>query len=510
MTGRSTLQRALTVAVAVLMTVVVSDALTFAATGSSLILGKLNKASATTTIQNTGAGSAVKLVTKSTATPPMVVNGKGKVTNLYADRAAKADNATKLGGRTPAQIAATMKGPKGDPGAAGKNGATGPAGPAGPAFGRVLIGVKTVDGSAGLGADNSIAIGIDGNPVIAYYDAANLRVMVAKCVEIDCSGPVSAHTIYTTTSGFLNLSMTIAPDGNPVVAMVASITNQLVVARCHDSGCVAGTTTAVAVEPNQAHEIDVVEGPPSIAIGLDGNPIIAYYDSASLHAKVAQCSDLACSGSITLSTIDESSTDDDGKNPSITIRADGTPVIAYAKTLAGVTGARPVVATCTNNDCANAVVHTIDTAQWSGFHPSLAIGIDGNPVVAYYDATVGKPALATCVDATCAGAPTKVFLDASSPSGDFPSLAIGPDGNPIVTYVVQSNGQLRVALCATRTCTTPVTNKLIDTHLGVESLNSIVLGADGSPVIAYFASSTDGVRVAKLARSSWTPNGWGR
>jgi hypothetical protein len=43
----------------------------------------------------------------------MAVNGKGKVSNLYADRAATADNATKLGGKTPTQIIASVPRPAG-------------------------------------------------------------------------------------------------------------------------------------------------------------------------------------------------------------------------------------------------------------------------------------------------------------------------------------------------------------------------------------------------------------
>ncbi|MFZ4719564.1 MAG: hypothetical protein ACOYMR_09070 [Ilumatobacteraceae bacterium] len=86
-----------------------TDAVTYAATGSSLVLGRLNQANATTTMQNTGTTPALKLVTKSTATAPMIVNGKGKVTNLYADRAATADNASKVGGKTVTQVVASVR-----------------------------------------------------------------------------------------------------------------------------------------------------------------------------------------------------------------------------------------------------------------------------------------------------------------------------------------------------------------------------------------------------------------
>jgi hypothetical protein len=127
MSTRSRTERVLTVFGAVALMVMASDALTYAATGSSLVLGRINTASATTTIQNTTAGGVpLRLVTKVSATPPLMVNGKGKVVNLYADRAALADkattatkatsatnavnavNATKLGGSSLAQVKAAV------------------------------------------------------------------------------------------------------------------------------------------------------------------------------------------------------------------------------------------------------------------------------------------------------------------------------------------------------------------------------------------------------------------
>lgn len=73
------------------------DAATYAATGSSLILGKANSAGATTTITNTGAGAAVALNVKSSTSAPITTNGKGLVKNL---------NAEKVGGNTAASLIA--------------------------------------------------------------------------------------------------------------------------------------------------------------------------------------------------------------------------------------------------------------------------------------------------------------------------------------------------------------------------------------------------------------------
>src|SRR5690242_13453267 len=82
----SRLTRVLAVFGAVALLVVGVNAAAYAATGKSLILGKTNKASKTTTIQNTKSGAALSLKTKSKSSAPLKVNGTGKVVNLNADR----------------------------------------------------------------------------------------------------------------------------------------------------------------------------------------------------------------------------------------------------------------------------------------------------------------------------------------------------------------------------------------------------------------------------------------
>ena len=71
------------------------DAMTFAATGSSLILGHLNSEGTATTLTNTGAGPALVLNVKSPATAPFATNARGLDPTL---------NAGLLGGKTLAQV----------------------------------------------------------------------------------------------------------------------------------------------------------------------------------------------------------------------------------------------------------------------------------------------------------------------------------------------------------------------------------------------------------------------
>ena len=71
---------------------------TYAATGSSLILGVRNVATTPTWITNNGAGAPLALVAHSAAYPPFITNARGMVANL---------NSNMVGGLTAAQLIAS-------------------------------------------------------------------------------------------------------------------------------------------------------------------------------------------------------------------------------------------------------------------------------------------------------------------------------------------------------------------------------------------------------------------
>jgi len=80
------LKTLLTVIGAVTVLVLASNTLALAATGHALILGKKNTANKITKLKRTTEGPALKLKTTSPSASPLVVNGKGKVANLNADK----------------------------------------------------------------------------------------------------------------------------------------------------------------------------------------------------------------------------------------------------------------------------------------------------------------------------------------------------------------------------------------------------------------------------------------
>src|SRR2546425_279398 len=128
--------------------------------------------------------------------------------------------------------------------------------------------VTTLDREHGAGRFPSVAIGSDGLALISFMDANNMKLMVAHCLNVACTGAV--------------------------------------VARIDNAGYVGGYV--------------------SLAIGSDGLGLISYFGGSNGHLMVVHCLDTACSGA-TLATVDGGSYT--GHWTSITIGSGGVALVSY-------------------------------------------------------------------------------------------------------------------------------------------------------------------------------------
>ena len=237
------------------------------------------------------------------------------------------------------------------------------------------------------------------------------------------------------------------------------------------------------------NSVGVVVTYTSIAISTNGNPIISYYDNANGDLKVAACNNPTCSTS-TNTTIDNSS-DMVGEFTSIAIGANGNPIISYHD----ITNGDLKVAACKNPTCSGATGNdrstntTIDNNNNVGGHTSIAIGINGNPIISYSDNASFDLKVAACIDPTCTTA-TKSTIDSTGTVGQYTSIAIGINGNPIISYFESTGYALKVASCDDPTCTSS-TFTTIDNSARVGWYSSIAIGTNGNPIISY-ADGTNG------------------
>ena len=180
----------------------------------------------------------------------------------------------------------------------------------------------------------------------------------------------------------------------------------------------------------------------SIAIGIDGNPVISYHDDTNGDLKVAACNNPTCTTS-TNSTIDSNGSV--GIETSIAIGTNGNPIISYFD----FTNTSLKVAACNNPTCTTSTNSTIDSAGVVGTDSSITIGTNGNPIISYTDDSNGDLKVAACLNPTCTGSTenersTKSTIDSNGNVGLYTSMTIGANGHPVISYYDGTNQDLKV------------------------------------------------------------------
>jgi len=312
--------------------------------------------------------------------------------------------------------------------------------------------VNLLDGTLGepnyigyLDPQISMALGVDGFPVISYFagaSTAGTSLKLAKCGDSSCSvALVATSTLDSSNGAGITSSLAIGSDGYPIISYYATTTANLMLAKCANLSCSSVSTTTL----ESAGDVGMFS---SIAIGSDGYPVIAYQDNTVSILKVDKCSDVSCSGTPATSSVDDG-TYSGAMYVSMAIGSDGFPVISeYDWNYSDLK-----VAKCNNATCSSAVFRILDTDGNTGLTTSLAIGTDGFPVMSYYDSSSDDLRFAKCGDVSCSVALAATStLDATGNVGVYTSLAIGSDGFPVMSSCDVTNGNLNFAKCSNASC----------------------------------------------------------
>ncbi len=300
---------------------------------------------------------------------------------------------------------------------------------------------SNVDTSSNVGSDSSLAIGTDGYPVISYRDVTAGSLKVVKCGNPACTSGNIITTVYDTTNSVgLYSSIAIGTDGIPVISHLDTDANDLYVTKCGNTSCTSGNTNTLVESTNSVGHYS------AIAIGTDGYPVISHFNDTSDDLVVTKCSNAACTTDTTtaLDTANQV-----GQYTSIAIATDGYPIISYYDLAAGNLNLK--VAKCITTDCATgASFYTVDSTNTVGQETSIAIGTDGLPIIAYWDATNQDLRVTKCSTFDCSAGYTSTSVDTTNNAGHDSSIAILPSGLPIISGVQQST--LRVNRCGNTSC----------------------------------------------------------
>ncbi|MEI7745175.1 MAG: hypothetical protein WCK58_15675 [Chloroflexota bacterium] len=287
------------------------------------------------------------------------------------------------------------------------------------------------DAKAGeVGMFSSIAIGGDGLGLIAYHDSANGDLRTAHCTDAVCS---SVTTAAVDTAGDVGYQTSIATgtDGRGLISYGDVTNGNLKVAHCANAACTSVTASTIDSTGNVGLYT-------SIAIGADGLGLVSYVDADNATLKVAHCANTACT-SATVTALDSASPT--GYYTSITVGSDGLGLVSYP---AGA-NATLKVAHCSNVACTAATPTELAAQTNAGQETAISMGRDGLGIIAYFDPGVGDLRVAHCTNVACTSAIISTVDDTSATTGVNPSIAIGMDGLPVIAYCDYTNGDLKVA-----------------------------------------------------------------
>ena len=109
-----------------------------------------------------------------------------------------------------------------------------------------------------------------------------------------------------------------------------------------------------------------------------------------------------------------------------------------------------------------------------------------------------------CVNAFCTAA-TNTVLDDVGPVRAVPSIAIGADTFPVIAYSHSSGPSLRVARCENLACTASV-RSTVEANGTTGGMNpSIMIGGDRRPMVGYFDQTRNGLRVIDCGNALCRP-----
>ncbi|OGL36316.1 hypothetical protein A3E49_03090 [Candidatus Saccharibacteria bacterium RIFCSPHIGHO2_12_FULL_49_19] len=379
-----------------------------------------------------------------------------------------------------------------------------------------------VDVSASdIGQNNSIAIGVDGLPIIFTYDATNNSgdPRIIKCGNETCSsGNIITSIDITSNSYGDSLAIAVGADGLPWLAYYASTGGNIRVSKCADIACVSlSSTTDVETANNIGRN-------PAIAIGTDGNPWMSYWDitnSGLRAAKYVVSGGSGCASSAWTCYSVDTAPDTTGADNSIAIGTDGNPIISYEYGTAASCDDSPTT------ECSLAVAKFVSSggtgcavASWTctilenptgsgqlANYNDIAIGSDGMPVIAFNDQGGASAKLIRCANISCTAVASSTAADTTN-TGTHISLAIGVDGLPVMAYRQTSASDLRVTKCGNLTCSSGNTTTDADNSANsVGQQTDITILPNGLPVIVHRDVTDTNPRVTRCGNSSCSASG---
>jgi hypothetical protein len=307
---------------------------------------------------------------------------------------------------------------------------------------------STVDSAGDVGQFTSIALDSSGFPVVSYYDVTNTSLKVVHCNDVNCAGGNEAINTVDNTATDTGQFSSLALDGSgfPVISYYDSGTNgNLKVAHCNDANCVpAGDSIVAAV--SSANDVGSYS-----SIAMSGaNATVAYYDATTNDVMLLRCGNANCTAGTPNIVANTNAVAE--QFLSLTLDSSGFPVLSYLNALGSID-----VTHCNDLACAVGSDTTNTLVDPNGGVPgpaytSIVLDASGFPVVSYYDLLANNLRVGRCLDAACANSIVSTADNVGGSTGAYSSIALDSIGNPIIASYDNVYFDLVVTRCVDPLC----------------------------------------------------------
>lgn len=235
----------------------------------------------------------------------------------------------------------------------------------------------------------------------------------------------------------------------------------------------------------------------SMVLDASGNPIISFYDAATAKLKVVHCFDKNCSTFNAILTPDSAS--QVGQYTSIALDKNGNPVVSYYDQ----GNANLKVLHCGNSSCSTGnTLSSPDVSGNVGQYTSITVDANNQPVVSYYDATKGILKILHCGNAACNAGNSIVTPDTTTSNGVQSSIKLNTIGNPIVAYFDFTKHSLKILRCGNGNCTAGNSISTVDAAADVGRYPSLNLDTNGNPAVSYLDLTNGKLKVLRCGNST--------
>ena len=149
-----------------------------------------------------------------------------------------------------------------------------------------------------------------------------------------------------------------------------------------------------------------------------------------------------------------------------------------------------------------AVLTAVDFAGDVGSYTSLVMGLDGFGRISYIDDTNKDLKFARCTNDLCSTSVLSV-VDASNDINEVTSIALGSDGLERISYYYDQTDDLRIARCTNGDCS-PAVVTTVDASGNMGDYSAIAMASDTFARVAYWDDSNKDVEFMRCTNTDCT------